>query len=115
MKRPNPLPLEEVSPNRGRKRYHFVSSSPTVEDKDADKLGEAVDLCSESEQTDARGEKENQAKKLNADTNIDGANETKKPTLLAGKIASVGGTSAYPKKSLGVRRTFAPWSERKHK
>lgn len=114
-KRPCPLPLEDVSPNKDRKKYHFLSSSPTVEHKDADKLGEVVDLTGESEVVDARLEKENQVQQPEINAQADGTIEPKKPSMLAGKPSSVPGSSVYPKKSLGVRRDFAPWSARKHK
>lgn len=123
LKRPRPLPLNDASPNRHKKHYSFLSSSPTREDKDAAMLGDDVNLDGGNDDgTRIEQENNHAAKKLQAHTN-NGASEAppyKRPATLAGRpnpgAALPASASMYPKKrSLGVRGGCAPWSARKNK
>ena len=121
IKRPRPLPLEQVSPNRERRKYVFLSSSPAPEEVDAGTLGQEVDLGDDSDLFEWTG-KENEPTKRQKGIGggqVDGCEDVRKSVSLAGKgrpvVGVVPGASGYPKKSLGVRGVFVPWSERKRK
>jgi DNA helicase II / ATP-dependent DNA helicase PcrA len=110
VKRPRPPPLGELSPNRSKRVYHFLSSSPTQELFDEN--GEITIGTKEDFDIVAKARKQDTPSN-NVQSQLDSSV----------KVASTERSGFAPprphvdpkKRQLGVRGSFVPWNERKHK
>jgi DNA helicase II / ATP-dependent DNA helicase PcrA len=121
LKRPRPLALGEVSPNRDRRKYRNLSSSPI--EQTFETMGEAAfpGSSSDSGSHDDNMDSTNNMKENTTSSDVKA--QVKTAASLAGKPVYGNGrptprNGVLPptkKKTLGVRGAFVPWGERKHK
>jgi DNA helicase II / ATP-dependent DNA helicase PcrA len=117
LKRPRPVALDEISPNRRPRKYPFQSSSPT--EQTFETMGEAAFPDSDGDDGKYNDDTSSLIKPMeNSSSHLDTRMKVKAVASLPRKPGYGHGClapSGIRTKTLGMRGALASWNDRKHK